>query len=172
MMALPPSWSKNKMPKISETKTNVMRILDAHGVKYSSHEYVPENAPDAVAVARSLNQNPYQVFKTLVTVSRSNKYYVFMVPSCAELDLKKAALSVGEKSLNMLHLRDLQSITGYVHGGCSPIGMKKQFITVADVSINNFETIIFSAGRIGYQVEMSPSDLLRIIPIKLGAIIS
>lgn len=142
-----------------------MRVLDAKKIPYNHYEYDPSTAPDGAAVAASLNQNPQRVFKTLVTVSRSNKNYVFMVPVCAELDLKRAAMAVGAKSLDMLKQRDLLGLTGYVHGGCSPIGMKKQFQTVADITAQNFDTIIFSAGHVGHQVEISPCDLDKIIPI-------
>lgn len=148
-----------------EVKTNVMRILDAHRVPYRSYCYADTGATSGDAVAAALGQNPHQVFKTLVTVSRSGNHYVFMVPVCAELDLKHAATAVGEKSIDMLKMRDLLGLTGYVHGGCSPIGMKKQFKTVADASAQNFDTIIFSAGRIGYQVQVSPTDLAKLIPI-------
>lgn len=150
---------------IMETKTNVMRILDAHHTPYKSYSYVGTGATSGDAVAAALHQNPAQVFKTLVTVARSGIHYVFMVPVCAELDLKRAAMAVGEKSINMLKSRELLGLTGYVHGGCSPIGMKKQFKTIADASAQNFATIIFSAGRIGYQVEVSPSDLEKLIPL-------
>ncbi len=148
-----------------ETKTNVMRILDAHHVQYKSYSYVGTDATSGVDVATALHQNPAQVFKTLVTVARSGNHYVFMLPVCAELDLKRAAMAVGEKSVDMLKSRELLGLTGYIHGGCSPIGMKKQFKTVADASAKNFETIIFSAGRIGYQVEISPNDLEKIISV-------
>lgn len=148
-----------------EYKTNVMRILDARKFQYSHYEYNPESAPTGLDVANVLGQNPAQVFKTLVTVGRNNKNYVFMIPVGAELDLKRAAAAVGEKSLAMLKQRDLLGLTGYIHGGCSPIGMKKQFPTVADASATNFATIIFSAGRVGHQVEMSPTDLTKIIPL-------
>ncbi len=156
--------------KTSEFKTNVMRILDAHKTKYNHYCYADTPALSGVDVANVLHQNPNQVFKTLVTVSRSNRYYVFMVPVCRELDLKRAAASVGEKAIDMLHQRDLLALTGYVHGGCSPIGMKKQFQTVADASAHNFSTIIFSAGKIGYQVETTPDDLAKIIPLKFAEI--
>lgn len=148
-----------------ETKTNVMRILDAHHVPYKSYSYVGTGATSGDAVAVALGQNPHQVFKTLVTVARSGNHYVFMIPVCAELDLKRAAAAVGEKSIDMLKSRDLLGLTGYIHGGCSPIGMKKQFKTIADSSALNFDKIIFSAGRIGYQVEVSPSDLEKLIPL-------
>lgn len=147
-----------------ESKTNVMRILDARHVQYKSYSYVGTGATTGAEVAAMLSQNPAQVFKTLVTIARSGHNYVFMVPVCAELDLKRAAIAVGEKSIDMLKSRDLLGLTGYIHGGCSPIGMKKQFKTVIDASAQNFDTIIFSAGRIGYQVQVSLSDLLKIIP--------
>lgn len=153
-----------------DAKTNVMRVLDAHRISYKTYSYDAVAAPDGAAIARSLNQNPAQVFKTLVTVARSNKYYVFMVPVCAELDLKRAAAAVGEKAVDMLKMRDLLPLTGYVHGGCSPIGMKKQFKTVVDASARNFDTIIFSAGRVGHQVEVSPDDLIRLVPITFADI--
>lgn len=155
----------------ADVKTNVMRVLDAHKIPYRHYEYDPDTAPDGAAIAASLGQNPRCVFKTLVTVARSNKYYVFMVPVCAELDLKRAAMVVGEKSVDMLKQRDLLNLTGYVHGGCSPIGMRKQFPTVADGSAQNFETIIFSAGRVGHQVEIAPADLAKIIPLKFADIV-
>ncbi len=147
-----------------ESKTNVMRILDARHVPYKSYSYVGTGATTGAEVAAMLSQNPAQVFKTLVTIARSGHNYVFMIPVCAELDLKRAAIAVGEKSIDMLKSRDLLGLTGYIHGGCSPIGMKKQFKTVIDASAQNFDTIIFSAGRIGYQVQVSLSDLLKIIP--------
>lgn len=142
-----------------------MRVLDARKISYKHYEYDPGSAPDGATIAASLGQNPRRVFKTLVTVARSNKYYVFMVPVCAELNLKRAATAVGEKSVDMLKQRDLLNLTGYVHGGCSPIGMKKQFPTVVDASAQNFDTIIFSAGRVGHQVEITPGDLAKIVPI-------
>ena len=148
-----------------ETKTNVMRILEAHKIPYKSYSYVGTGALSGEEIAIALNQNPAQVFKTLVTVARSGQHYVFMLPVCAELDLKHAALAVGEKSVDMLKMRDLLGLTGYVHGGCSPIGMKKQFKTVIDASAKKFNTIIFSAGRIGYQAELSTENLEKIIPI-------
>lgn len=146
-----------------EYKTNVMRILDKKKLKYKSYSYVDTDAISGIQVASVLHQNPDMVFKTLVTVGKSKQYYVFMVPVAKELDLKKAAHSVNEKSVEMIHLKELLPLTGYVHGGCSPIGMKKSFITVIDESAKNFETVIFSAGKIGYQVELAPSDLEKII---------
>lgn len=140
-------------------KTNVMRILDQKKIKYQSYYYGDTEAVSGVEVASVLNQDFRQVFKTLVTVSKSKKNYVFMIPVDKELDLKKAAKSVGEKSISMLASKELLPLTGYVHGGCSPIGMKKQFPVVIHQSAKDFSTIIFSAGKIGYQVEVSVLDL-------------
>ncbi len=154
----------------TDTKTNVMRILDQHKVEYKHYSYVNTNAISGIEVAQVLNQNPAQVFKTLVTTSKSKKHYVFMIPVAEELDLKKAASAVNEKSVEMLHLKDLLPTTGYIHGGCSPIGMKKLFTTVIDSSAQNFETIIFSAGKIGYQVETSLENLKKVIPYSLADI--
>lgn len=117
-----------------------------------------------------MGENPDQVFKTLVTVSKSHKYYVFMLPVDKELDLKKAAAAVGEKAVDMLKSKELLPLTGYVHGGCSPIGMKKVFPTVIDASAQNFDAIIFSAGKIGYQVETSLTDLSRVVKFSLAEI--
>lgn len=153
-----------------ETKTNVMRILDAQRIKYTHYSYVPKPTLNGLDIAIVQGQNPCQVFKTLVTVSRSNKYYVFLIPVNAELDLKRAAHAVNEKSVDMLKMRDLFGLTGYVHGGCSPIGMKKMFMTVIDISAQNFETIIFSAGRVGHQIQMAVSDLQKIIPLHFQSV--
>ena len=155
------------MAKKSIEKTNVMRILDQRGIKYRSYSYVDTDAINGLDVANALNQNPSQVFKTLVTVGASKKHYVFLVPVASELNLKNAARAVGEKSVEMLKMKDLFALTGYIHGGCSPIGMKKQFKTVIDVSAQNFETIIFSAGKIGYQVELRLDDLRKAIDFEL-----
>lgn len=144
-------------------KTNVMRILDNFKVNYKHYSYTDTDAISGIEVATVLNQNPEQVFKTLVTVSKTKKYYVFVIPVAQELDLKKAAKSVNEKSIEMLKLKDLLPTTGYIHGGCSPIGMKKFFTTVIDETAKNFNTIIFSGGKIGYQVELSLNDLSKVI---------
>lgn len=140
-------------------KTNVMRILDQKKIKYNSYYYGDTGAISGVEVAEVLKQNFEQVFKTLVTVGHSKKYYVFMIPVDKELDLKKASIVVGEKSVSMLPSKELLNLTGYIHGGCSPIGMKKQFPVIVDISAQQFSTIIFSAGKIGYQVEVSVLDL-------------
>ena len=140
-------------------KTNVMRILDQKKIKYNSYYYGDTGAISGVEVAEVLKQNFEQVFKTLVTVGHSKKYYVFMIPVDKELDLKKASIVVGEKSVSMLPSKELLNLTGYIHGGCSHIGMKKQFPVIIDISAQQFSTIIFSAGKIGYQVEVSVLDL-------------
>ena len=144
-----------------EAKTNVMRILDAHKVSYKAYSYVGTGALNGQEVATALNQNPAQVFKTLVTVAKSGQHYVFMVPVCAELDLKRAATVVGEKSIDMLKSRDLLGLTGYVHGGCSPIGMKKQFPTYIHETCMQHPYIYISAGVRGLQLKLAPQDLIK-----------
>lgn len=146
-----------------DNKTNVMRILDRFKIEYKHYTYADTDAISGIEVATVLGQNPEQVFKTLVTVAKSKKYYVFMLPVAHELDLKKAAQAVGEKSVEMLKSKELLPLTGYIHGGCSPIGMKKPFPTVIDSTAQDFETIIFSAGKIGYQVELNPNELSKIL---------
>lgn len=151
-------------------KTNVMRILDQKRVAYKSYCYVDTNAISGMDVASVLNENPSQVFKTLVTVGNSKNHYVFLVPVNKELNLKKAATSVGEKNVEMVKAKDLLALTGYIHGGCSPIGMKKQYKTVIDISANNYDNIIFSGGKIGYQVELNKEDLKKVISFTLASI--
>ncbi len=146
-----------------EEKTNVARILDKLKIEYKYHSYINSGAISGLEVAKFLGEDENSVFKTLVTVAKSKKNYVFMLPVNKELDLKKAALAVHEKSVEMIKQKDLLPQTGYIHGGCSPIGMKKQFETVIDESAKNFETIIFSAGKIGYQIELCPIKLSEII---------
>ena len=146
-----------------EEKTNVMRILDQKKIKYVSHCYADTDAISGEEVAAVLGQDPNQVFKTLVTIGNSNTYFVFLVPVNKELDLKKAAKAVGEKSISMIKSKDLLPLTGYIHGGCSPIGMKKSYRTVIHASAADFDTIIFSGGKIGYQVELSLDDLKQVL---------
>lgn len=146
-----------------DQKTNVMRILDKGKIKYKSYDYSNTDAISGVEVAKVLNQDENQVFKTLVTVGKSKKYYVFVIPVGKELNLKKAANAVNEKSIEMIKSKELLGLTGYIHGGCSPIGMKKPFKTTIDISAENFETIIFSAGKIGYQVEVDIEDLKKVV---------
>ena len=144
-------------------KTNVMRILDQKKIKHKTYSYVGTGAISGIEVAEVLGQNPKYVFKTLVTVGKSKNNYVFVIPVEIELDLKKAAKAVGEKSIDMIKSKELLPLTGYIHGGCSPIGMKKFFKTIIDISAEEYESIIFSAGKIGYQVEMSMEDLSKVI---------
>ena len=157
---------------MANLKTNAMRILDKNKITYKTYCYEGTGAISGVEVAATLNQNPAQVFKTLVTTAKSGTHYVFMLPVAEELDLKKAALAVNEKSVEMLKQKDLFPLTGYIHGGCSPIGMKKQFKTVVHSSAQSFPTIIFSAGHIGYQIELSTNNLSSIIPLSIADIIA
>lgn len=153
-------------------KTNVMRILDSLKLDYQTHNYTDTDAISGLEVASALGQNPDVVFKTLVTEGHSRNYYVFLVPVSCDLDLKKAAKSVGEKSVEMIKLKDLLPLTGYVHGGCSPIGMKKPFKTTIDETAELYDKIIFSGGKIGYQVEISLSELKKAIAFQLADIVS
>ena len=146
-----------------EVKTNAMRILDRNKLKYTEHMYECDGFTDGITISDRLGQPYEKVFKTLVTVSKSKKYYVFVVPVAEELNLKKAAAAVGEKSVEMIYVKDITAITGYVRGGCSPIGMKKQFDTVIDITAKEQETIIFSGGRLGAQIEMNPVELAELI---------
>lgn len=146
---------------MAEQKTNVMRILGQKKIKYTAHEYPHgEDAVDGLTVARMTGRDPACVFKTLVTRGASKGIYVFVIPVAEELDLKKAARAVGEKSIAMVHVSEINALTGYVRGGCSPIGMKKQYKTVYHSSILSQDTVLVSAGKIGQQVELSPADLI------------
>ena len=148
---------------MKEQKTNVMRLLEQKKIPYTAHSYPHgEEAVDGKTVAGLVGIDPARVFKTLVAVGGGKRYYVFDIPVERELDLKKAAKAVGEKSVAMLHVSELLPLTGYVRGGCSPIGMKKQFPTVLDASALDFETICVSGGKIGTQVELAPGDLLAL----------
>lgn len=153
-----------------QDKTNVMRVLDQKKIPYESYTYDSEKAISGMEVATVLGQNPNQVFKTLVTVGGSKKNYVFVVPVCGELNLKKAAKAVGEKSIEMIKSKELLPLTGYIHGGCSPIGMKKLFRTVFHKTALEYDTIIFSGGKIGYQVEISLENLKKVIPFEINDI--
>ena len=149
-------------------KTNVMRLLEAAEIEYRQYCYADTDAISGIDVAKVLGENPDHVFKTLVTVGHSKQNYVFVIPVKCELELKKAAAAVGEKSIEMIKSKELLPLTGYIHGGCSPIGMKKQFVTVIDETAVLFDTILFSAGKIGYQVEVSLYDLGKMIPYMLA----
>lgn len=151
------------MAKHKEEKTNVMRTLEQKKIAYTAHAYDPEGPIDGVSVAQTLGQPAEQVFKTLVTRGASGGYYVFDIPVAENLDLKKAAKAVGEKSIAMLHVSELTPLTGYVRGGCSPVGMKKQLRTVFASQALAQETILVSAGKIGYQVEVAPQALIALV---------
>lgn len=144
-------------------KTNAMREVEVAGLDFQVHTFDCEEALSGVEVAAVLDEDPDRVFKTLVTQAKSGEHYVFMIPVALELDLKKAAASVGEKAVSMIPAKELLPLTGYVHGGCSPVGMKKQFTTVIDETASLYETIYFSAGRIGAQIEMSADELVQMI---------
>lgn len=151
------------MAKQKDEKTNVMRALEQKNIPYIAHAYDPEAGLDGVSVARQLDQDPEAVFKTLVARGASGGLYVFDIPVEASLDLKKAAKAVGEKSVAMIHQKELLPLTGYVHGGCSPVGMKKQYPTVFDETAELFDTICVSAGKIGFQVELDPAALMGLV---------
>ena len=153
------------MAKQKEEKTNVMRVLEQKGIPYSAHTYEHEEgvAVDGVTVARSLGQDPECVFKTLVARGASKGIYVFAIPVADNLDLKKAAKAVGEKSIEMVAVKEINSLTGYVRGGCSPVGMKKEYPTVFHETAEIIDTIMVSAGKIGYQVELAPEALISLV---------
>lgn len=159
------------MAKHKEEKTNVMRTLEQKKIPYTAHTYPADGAIDGVSVANYLGQDVRAVFKTLVTRGASGSYYVFDVPVAENLDLKKAAKTVGEKSIAMLPQKELLPLTGYVHGGCSPVGMKKQFTTVFHETAAELDTIMVSAGKIGYQVQCKSADLLNLLRAKTADII-
>ena len=160
------------MTKNKEEKTNVMRVLEQKKIPYTPHSYSHEEgvAVDGASVARSLGMEPGQVFKTLVARGKSGGFHVFVIPVEKELDLKKAAKASGEKSVEMVHVKELLGLTGYVRGGCSPVGMKKAFPTVFDESVLNVPTVMVSAGKIGYQVECAPADLIGLVRAQTAAI--
>ncbi len=149
-------------------KTNVMRVLDSKKISYNSHTYEPDATLTGEQIAGILNEDARHVFKTLVTQGKTGAYYVFVVPVAEELDLKKAAKAAGEKSIDMIKQKELLPLTGYVHGGCSPIGMKKQFKTYIHETASGLDKIYVSAGKVGTQIEVSPSDLISVT----GAVIS
>ena len=149
-----------------EEKTNVMRILDRVGAKYDVYSYPADGTLTGVQVAEIIGENPARAFKTLVTQGKSGAYYVFDVPVLAELDLKKAAAAVGEKNVSMIKSKDLLPLTGYIHGGCSPIGMKKAFTTVFDKVAEDYEEICFSGGRLGVFLKVKREDLEKTVKIR------
>ena len=159
------------MAKNKEEKTNVMRTLDQKKIPYTAFSYDPNGPIDGVSVAAETGLDAASVFKTLVTKGASGAYYVFDIPVAENLDLKKAAKAVGEKSLAMLPQKELLPLTGYVHGGCSPVGMKKQFPTVFHETVNELALVAVSAGKIGHQVQVKPDDLLNLLRAKTADVV-
>lgn len=151
-------------------KTNVMRILDSKNIKYEFFEYEQNPKLSGNDIAKMLNENPEATFKTLITQAKSKEYYAFLVPVNAELDLKKAAALVMEKNLEMIPQKDLLKVTGYVHGGCSPIGLKRDYQVSIDENCLNFDYIIFSGGHLGTQVKLKTDDFIDFVKPKIGNI--
>ncbi len=152
-------------------KTNVMRVLDSKKIGYTSHSYTPDATMSGEEIAAVLGEDAQKVFKTLVTQGNTGGYYVFVVPVEAELDLKKAAKAAGEKSIAMIKQKDLLPLTGYVHGGCSPVGMKKQFPTFVHETAAGLDRIFVSAGKVGFQVELAPADLQAVVGYKYADVV-
>ena len=153
-------------------KTNALRMLSQHRLPFAAHDYTDSGAVSGPEVAAALGEDPEKVFKTLVTVGKSGQHYVFVLPVCRELDLKKAAAAVKEKNVAMIPQKELLPLTGYIHGGCSPIGMKKLFPTVLHLSAGQLETLCVSGGRIGLQVELAPAALGQLVPYTLADIVT
>lgn len=147
----------------NKDKTNVMRVLDAKKISYASHTYEPDASMSGEEIAAILGEDADMVFKTLVTQGKSGQYYVFVIPVREELDLKKAAKAAGEKAVGMIKQKELLPLTGYVHGGCSPIGMKRQFPTFIHETARQYEKMFVSAGKVGFQIELSPGDLAETV---------
>lgn len=158
--------------KEKDVKTNAMRILDKNKINYKVNTYECEEFHDGVSIANMLGQDPDMTFKTLVTQGKSKDFFVFVIPVNREINLKAAAAAVGEKSVEMIHVKDINKITGYIRGGCTPIGMKKQFVTVVDNTALGFDEIIISGGRIGSQIFLSPKDLISVISAKTADILA
>ncbi|AWK52008.1 Cys-tRNA(Pro) deacylase [Clostridium beijerinckii] len=147
-----------------ESKTNAMRILDSNKIEYATHSYENKDGKiDGIAVAHKINKDVNSVFKTLVTQGHSKEFYVFVIPVAQELDMKKASKVANEKNVELIHVKDINKITGYIRGGCSPLGMKKVFNTFIQEDALLFDTIVFSGGKIGAQIEMNPNDLKKVI---------
>ena len=152
-------------------KTNVMRVLDSKKVPYDSHTYEADSTLTGVDVARLVGISAEKVFKTLVTSGKPGKYYVFVIPVAEELNLKKAAAAAGEESVCMIHQKDLLPLTGYIHGGCSPVGMKKAFPTFMHLTAESLDTVCVSAGKVGYQVELAPGDLRKVTGLSFADLV-
>lgn len=161
---------KNK-EKDKDIKTNAMRILDKNKIAYTVNTYECDEFIDGIHIADMLNQSYESSFKTLVTIGKSKNYYVFAIPINQELNLKKAAKAVGEKSVEMIHVKDINPVTGYIRGGCTPIGMKKNYPVVVHSSVMQFEQIIISGGRIGSQIQLAPQDFVKVTNAKVEDII-
>lgn len=150
-----------QMAKQKEVKTNAMRILETMKIPFAHYTYECEEFVDGLQIAEKLSLPYEKVYKTLVTQGNSKNYFVFVIPIAEELDMKKAAKSVGEKNVEMIHVKDINAVTGYIRGGCTAVGMKKQYVTRVDASAEGQPTIIVSGGRIGSQIELKPEDLLK-----------
>jgi Cys-tRNA(Pro)/Cys-tRNA(Cys) deacylase len=148
-------------------KTNVMRILDKEKIEYEVLDYTSQNLTNGEEIAAFLGESPLQVFKTLVTIGKSKEHYVFIINVSSELDLKKCAIASNEKNIELIHQKELLPLTGYIHGGCSPLGMKKQFKTFIDSSCYNFDHIFISGGKVGYQIKIDPKQLIKIANISV-----
>ncbi len=156
---------------MDKNKTNAMRILDKAGIRYNTYNYDHSDGQiDGISVANKIGQPVEKVYKTLVAQGASREYFVFVIPVAEELDLKAAARTVGEKSVEMIKVADINKVTGYIRGGCSPIGMKKDYKTVLDSSCKGLDTIIVSAGKLGHQIELSPMDLEGLIGFRFEKI--
>lgn len=165
----PGRWRKREKMKNTAVKTNAIRLLTQKKAVFKTLCYEPpENAFSGTEVAAILGKDPAKVFKTLVTTGKSGEHYVFMIPVAAELDLKKAAEAAGEKNIAMLKAKDLLGLTGYVHGGCSPVGMKKQFVSFMDKSAQEQDTIVLSGGKVGVHIEITPAELRRAVPFSVA----
>ena len=152
----------------SDEKTNVMRLLESRKIPYTAHTYEPDPSLSGEDIARILGEDPAVVFKTLVTRGKTGAYYVFVIPVSSELDLKKAARAAGEKSVAMILQKELLPLTGYVHGGCSPVGMKKPFPTFLHRTAENADRIFVSAGKVGFQIEAAPGDLQSLVRFRFA----
>ena len=155
-----------------KVKTNAMRILDSNNIDYETHSYKTDGEHvDGITVANAIGRDVNQVYKTLVVQGHSKEYYVFVIPVDQNLDLKKAAKAAGEKNVEMIHVKDINKVTGYIRGGCSPVGMKKLYGTFVNETAQNLDTIIVSAGKIGYQIELKPADLQEVTNFEYADVI-
>ena len=160
------------MAKNKEIKTNAMRILDRMKVSYTHYTYECQEFIDGMQIVEKLGLDPVKVYKTLVTEGTAKTYFVFVIPVAAELDLKKAAKAVKQKSLAMIHVKDINQITGYIRGGCTAVGMKKQYVTIIDQTAEKLPSMVVSGGRIGSQIELAPADLLKAAQAQFAAVIA